>query len=114
MAPIAFFSLISHGGLPLAYRQRILSCSKYLTETDLAGERGEWIGDCGMYRYRLWREWDKSLPTQAFLMLNPSLADHQIDDPTITRCLGRAVASNFVRLEVSNLSRCAQRIPTSC
>jgi len=45
---------------------------KYLTETDLAGERGAHISDCGFYRYRLWREWDRSLPTLAFLMLNPS------------------------------------------
>lgn len=76
---------------------------QYLTETDLAGEHGCILSDCGAYRYRWWREWDRSRPTLAFLMLNPSTADHLTDDPTITRCTSRAVAGNFGRLEVVNL-----------
>lgn len=76
---------------------------QYLTDTDLAGERGAHISDCGTYRYRLWREWDKSQPTLAFLMLNPSTADHLADDQTVTRCMSRAVAGKFGRLEVANL-----------
>jgi hypothetical protein len=28
---------------------------QYLTDADLAGERGAHISDCGTYRYRLWR-----------------------------------------------------------
>lgn len=76
---------------------------QYLTDTDLAGERGCILSDCGAYRYRLWREWDNSRPTLAFLMLNPSTADHLTDDPTITRCMSRAVAGKFGRLEVANL-----------
>ena len=76
---------------------------KYLTETDLAGERGAHISDCGFYRYRLWREWDRSLPTLAFLMLNPSTADHIATDQTITRCMLRAMDGKYGRLEVANL-----------
>jgi hypothetical protein len=76
---------------------------KRLIETDPAGERGVHLSDCGKYRYRLWRAWDSSRPTLAFLMLNPSIADHLVDDPTITRCFARAVANNFGRLEVANL-----------
>jgi hypothetical protein len=76
---------------------------QYLTDTGLAGERGAHISDCGAYRYRLWREWDRSLPTLAFLMLNPSTADHLRDDPTIMRCMSRAVAGKYGRLEVANL-----------
>jgi hypothetical protein len=76
---------------------------RHLTEKNLAGERGAQLSDCGSYRYRLWREWDTSRPTLAFLMLNPSTADHLNDDPTIVRCLSRAVASNFGRLDVANL-----------
>ncbi|WP_207000629.1 DUF1643 domain-containing protein [Trinickia mobilis] len=76
---------------------------QYLTETDLAGERGCILSDCGTYRYRLWREWDRTRPTLAFLMLNPSTADHLTDDPTITRCMSRAVAGKFGRLDVVNL-----------
>lgn len=76
---------------------------QYLTETDLAGERGCILSDCGSYRYRLWREWDKSRPALAFLTLNPSTADHLADDATITRCTSRAIAGGFGRLEVANL-----------
>lgn len=76
---------------------------KYLTDHDLAGERGCVLSDCGTYRYRLHREWDKSRPTLAFLMLNPSTADHLTDDATVTRCLLRAAAGKFGRLEVANL-----------
>ena len=74
-----------------------------MTETDQAVDRGARVSDCGAYRYRLWREWDKSRPTLTFLMLNPSTADHRVDDPTVTRCFARAVANNFGRLEVANL-----------
>jgi hypothetical protein len=76
---------------------------RHLTDTDIALERGAQLNDCGAYRYRLWREWDTACPTLAFVMLNPSTADHRVDDPTVTRCLTRAVANNFGRLEVANL-----------
>ncbi|HEX7907322.1 MAG TPA: DUF1643 domain-containing protein [Paraburkholderia sp.] len=76
---------------------------QHLTDTDLAGERGCILSDCGAYRYRLWREWDRGLPTLAFLMLNPSTADHLADDATITRCMSRAIAGKFGRLDVVNL-----------
>lgn len=36
-------------------------------------------------------------------MLNPSTADHVIDDPTIRRCVGFAKAWGFGRLVVANL-----------
>jgi hypothetical protein len=61
------------------------------------------LSDCGAYRYRLWREWDSSGPTLAFLMLNPSTADNLDEDPTLTRCLARAIANDLGRLEVVNL-----------
>ena len=46
----------------------------------------------GNYRYLLWREWDSSNKTISFIMLNPSRADAQINDPTITGCI------NFAKL----------------
>jgi hypothetical protein len=76
---------------------------KCMTDADHTVERGAHLSDCGTYRYRLWREWDKSRPTLVFLMLNPSAADHRVDDPTVTRCFARAVVNNFGRLEVANL-----------
>jgi len=38
------------------------------------------------YRYVLRRSWDESLPATMFVMMNPSVADVNVDDPTIARC----------------------------
>lgn len=57
----------------------------------------------GPYRYRLWREWNGSLPSCLFVMLNPSTADASQDDPTIRRCIGFAKRWGFGRLDVVNL-----------
>jgi hypothetical protein len=69
----------------------------------LTGSCGAIFSDCEQYRYRLWREWDTRLPTICFLMLNPSTADEQVNDPTIARCESRAVAMGCGRLDVVNL-----------
>lgn len=55
------------------------------------------------YRYRLWRTWDVEGPTVAFVMLNPSTADENEDDPTLRRCLNYAKEWGYGRLEVVNL-----------
>lgn len=55
------------------------------------------------YRYSLWRRWDVSLPAVLFIMLNPSTADENEDDPTIRRCIGFAKDWGFGALEVRNL-----------
>ncbi|SFG09236.1 hypothetical protein SAMN05518801_10780 [Novosphingobium sp. CF614] len=93
-------------------------------------EKGAIISACGNYRYRLWREW-RNHPAPArwnmwteddgspcldgageqlgeplscvFVMLNPSTADGEQDDPTIRRCVGFARREGFDRLEVVNL-----------
>ena len=57
----------------------------------------------GRYRYRLWRRWKRSLPVVAFVMLNPSTADAQRDDPTIRRCIGFARRWGCGGIEVVNL-----------
>lgn len=57
----------------------------------------------GNYRYLLWREWDTSNKTVSFIMLNPSRADAEINDPTITRCINFAKSWGYGRLEVVNL-----------
>lgn len=46
---------------------------------------GAVFSQCGDYRYLLWRSWHTE-PFVAFGMLNPSTADHELDDPTIKRC----------------------------
>jgi hypothetical protein len=69
----------------------------------LTGSTGAIFSDCERYRYRLWREWDNSLPAICFLMLNPSTADELANDPTVARCEARAVAMKYGRLDVVNL-----------
>ena len=88
------------------------------------------ISPCGTYRYRLSREWRlHPLPAQwemwteedgspaldgegkqigeplacVFVMLNPSTADNQADDPTIRRCVAFAQRLGFDKLIVVNL-----------
>ena len=57
----------------------------------------------GDYRYLLWREWNSQSKTVTFILLNPSRADAQVNDPTITRCIKFAQKWGYGRLEVVNL-----------
>jgi hypothetical protein len=50
------------------------------------------ISDCGRYRYSLTRSWADGDNRVVFVMLNPSTADAEVDDPTIRRCIGFAKA----------------------
>lgn len=65
--------------------------------------RGAVFSACGRYRYRLWREWSGAASTCTFVMLNPSTADAEKDDPTIRRCIGFAQRWGFGGIEVVNL-----------
>lgn len=57
----------------------------------------------GVYRYLLWREWRSGGPKAWFVMLNPSTADAEKDDPTIRRCIGFAKSFGYGGLAVTNL-----------
>lgn len=71
---------------------------------DTAGSMsGAIFSDCERYRYRLWREWNPDKATLAFLLLNPSTADESVNDPTIERCMRRAINWGYGRLEIVNL-----------
>lgn len=64
------------------------------------------ISDCGQYRYTLRRNWqgeNEKTSSVAFVMLNPSTADHEIDDKTVTRCINFAKANGFNDMLVVNL-----------
>lgn len=60
------------------------------------------LSKCGLYRYRLDRRWGDG-PTCGFIMLNPSTADAELDDPTIRRCIGFAKREGCGGLMVANL-----------
>jgi len=60
------------------------------------------FSDCGLYRYLLTREFGDD-STCLFVMLNPSTADAEQDDPTIRRCISFAKREGFGRLEIVNL-----------
>lgn len=56
-----------------------------------------------IYRYTLSRTWDSTKPTVLFIGLNPSIADENIDDPTITRCINFAKDWGYGTLLMANL-----------
>lgn len=61
------------------------------------------ISPCGLYRYRLGRRVTASDRVALFVMLNPSTADAEQDDPTIRRCIGFARSWGCGKLLVVNL-----------
>lgn len=75
--------------------------------------RDAWLSGCGRYRYCLWRSWvDLAAPgagnpagagTLAWVMLNPSTADHREDDATIRKCMGFARRFGYTGIAVYNL-----------
>lgn len=65
-------------------------------------EKSAVISACGLYRYRLWRRWAPG-PTTAFIMLNPSTADAEANDPTVRRCIAFAQYGGCGSLLIGNL-----------
>lgn len=66
-----------------------------------------YLSHCGQYRYTLHRAWNLGVfgigPVCLFVMLNPSTADANTDDPTIRRCIGFAKRFGCGELQVVNL-----------
>lgn len=69
-------------------------------------QRSARISACGRYRYQLSRRLVENPAERSpvlFVMLNPSTADADQDDPTIRRCLGFARDWGHTDLVVGNL-----------
>lgn len=66
-------------------------------------DAGAELSACGNYRYLLWRVWNEYRPMAVFVMLNPSTADANTDDPTIRRCVQFASENGYGGLFVVNI-----------
>ncbi|MBX3203205.1 MAG: DUF1643 domain-containing protein [Labilithrix sp.] len=73
-----------------------------LVHTD-RGTRSATISACGRYRYGLERATGITGPNLVWLMLNPSTADADVDDPTIRKVVGFTRRAGFGVAIVVNL-----------
>lgn len=64
---------------------------------------GAVLSDDEIYRYILTRVWDETLPPMVWVMLNPSIADATIDDPTVRKCIGFAKRHGYGGVIIVNL-----------
>lgn len=58
--------------------------------------------DCGTYRYLLTRDWGRGRRL-LYILLNPSTATEERNDPTVERCERRAMALGYAGFSVANL-----------
>ncbi len=79
--------------------------------TTMVSTRSAVISRCGKYRYHLHRGLGCG-PVVTFIMLNPSTADAEVDDPTIRRCAGFARRWGCGALHVVNLFALRTAKPT--
>lgn len=70
---------------------------------ELTSLSGAVFSDDRRHRYWLWRVWDRSHPLLVTCMFNPSTADAQKDDPTISRLCGFARRWGYGGVLVVNL-----------
>ncbi|WP_426291211.1 DUF1643 domain-containing protein [Sphingomonas sp. TWP1-3-1] len=61
------------------------------------------LSPCGTFRYWLARQWTDGATRLPIIMLNPSTADAENDDPTIRRCIALARREGFGGIHVFNL-----------
>lgn len=66
-------------------------------------DKGAIFSDDRKYRYTLRRTWFPSKGYACFVCLNPSIADENIDDPTVRRCICFAGSWGYGGLVMMNL-----------
>lgn len=65
-------------------------------------ERSAHVSNDGRYRYALWRRWGLG-PYALFILLNPSTADAEKEDPTSRRCINFAASWGYNAMCIVNL-----------
>lgn len=92
------------GGLPLA---------EPAAQSAPAIQRAAELSPCGAYRWTLSRWWGEGARV-CWVMLNPSRANAEIDDPTIRRCIHFSRLWGFPGLVVVNLYPFRSSNPAEC
>jgi hypothetical protein len=69
---------------------------------DAPGQETAVFSPCRTWRYVLRRRWAPG-PVVAFILLNPSTADEDENDPTVTRCIDFAKRWGFAGLVLGNI-----------
>lgn len=65
--------------------------------------KGAIMSNCNDYRYALWRRWGDKPGYALFVCLNPSIADHLNDDPTLRRLINFSASWGYDAVYVVNL-----------
>lgn len=73
------------------------------TYHNLIEESGATFSDCEKYRYDLWRYWAPYGKLFIVVGLNPSTADHKLNDRTISKCIKFAKREDCSGLVMLNL-----------
>ncbi len=74
-----------------------------MIETKSVMTREADISECGRFRYTLLRRWAAGPSAVTWIMLNPSTADAEKDDPTIRRCMKFTERFGYKEMVVVNL-----------
>lgn len=90
--------------------RRGAAMSEQLT-LDGSRQSGALLSDDGVYRYHLWRRWAEGR-SMIWVMVNPSTADAETDDPTIRRCMGFARREGCGGIDVINLFALRSKDPS--
>lgn len=61
------------------------------------------LSKCGTWRWMLARIWDDARPLLVYILLNPSTADDERDDPTVKRCVRFAELLGYGGIVIVNL-----------